>query len=139
MTGHRSILAIGLALKAIEHGHRTYFLTLYDLVNKVRLAHEKNRLHVLHATLQRADIWLLDELGFQPLGEDATFLFEAVNKRYAAGKSTIITSNKSCGQWYEIFPDPVRAVALRSQAWRPEGWVGLPACGEVGGTSRPEC
>ena len=53
-------IAIGLALKAIEHGHRTYFLTLHDLVNKVRLAREKNRLHVLHATLQRADVWLLD-------------------------------------------------------------------------------
>ena len=106
-------LAIGLALKAIEHGHRTYFLTLHDLVNKVRLAREKNRLHVLHTTLQRADVWLLDELGFQPLDrQDATFLFEAVNKRYAAGKSTIITSNKSYGQWHEIFPDPVLAVAL---------------------------
>ena len=53
------------------------------------------------------------ELGSQPLDrEDATFLFEAVNKRYAAGKSTIITSNKSYGQWHEIFPDPILAVAL---------------------------
>jgi DNA replication protein DnaC len=52
----------------------------------------------------------------EPLQEpgrfNATFLFEAVNKRYAAGKSTIITSNKSYGQWHEIFPDPVLAVAL---------------------------
>ncbi len=39
-------------------------------------------------------------------------LFEAINKRYAAGKSTIVTSNKSYGQWHEIFPDPVLAVAL---------------------------
>ena len=100
-------IAIGLTLKAIENGHRVYFLTLHDLVNKARAAREKNRLHILHTTLLRADLFILDEVGFQPLErEDATFLFEAINKRYAAQKSTIITSNKSYGQWHEIFPDP---------------------------------
>jgi DNA replication protein DnaC len=106
-------IAIGLTLKAIEHGHRAYFLTLHDLINKARAAREKHRLHVLHTTLLRADLFVLDEVGFQPLErDDATFLFEAINKRYAAQKSTIITSNKSYGQWHEIFPDPVLAVAL---------------------------
>jgi len=106
-------IAIGLTLKAIENGHRVYFLTLHDLINKARAAREKNRLHILHTTLLRADLFILDEVGFQPLErEDATFLFEAINKRYAAQKSTIITSNKSYGQWHEIFPDSVLAVAL---------------------------
>lgn len=106
-------LAIGLTLKAIENGHRAYFLTLHDLINKVRAAQEKHRLHALHTTLLRADLFVLDEVGFQPLArEDATFLFEAINKRYTAGKPTIVTSNKSYGQWHEIFPDPVLAVAL---------------------------
>ena len=106
-------LAIGLTLKAIELGHRAYFLTLHDLINKARAAREKHRLHVLHTTLLRADLFVLDEVGFQPLErDDATFLFEAINKRYAANKSTIVTSNKSYGQWHEIFPDPVLAVAL---------------------------
>lgn len=106
-------LATGLALKAIENGHRAYFLTLHDLINKSRAAREKNRLHILHTTLLRADLFILDEVGFQPLErDDATFLFEAINKRYAAHKSTIVTSNKSYGQWHEIFPDPVLAVAL---------------------------
>jgi DNA replication protein DnaC len=58
-------------------------------------------------------LFVLDELGFLPLSpEDASFIFELVNKRYQAHKSTIITSNKSYGQWGEIFPDPVLAVAL---------------------------
>lgn len=106
-------LTIGLTLKAIENGHRAYFLTLHDLINKARAAREKHRLHILHITLLRADLFVLDEVGFQPLErDDATFLFEAVNKRCAAGKSTIVTSNKSYGQWHEIFPDPVLAVAL---------------------------
>lgn len=106
-------IATGLALKAIEQGHRIYFLTLHDLVTKARLARERNRLHVLHTILLRADLFVLDEVGFQPLDQnDATFLFEAINKRYQAGKSTIVTSNKSYGQWNEIFPDPILAVAL---------------------------
>ena len=106
-------IAIGLTMKAIEDGHRVYFLTLHDLINKARVAREKNRLHNLHTTLLRGDLFVLDEVGFQPLErEDATFLFEAINKRYAAGKSTIVTSNKSYGQWHEIFPDSVLAVAL---------------------------
>jgi DNA replication protein DnaC len=106
-------LAIALALKAIENGHRVYFLTLYDLITRIRLAREKNRLHMLLATIMRPRLLVLDELGFLPLSQgDATFLFELVNKRYLARKSTIITSNKSYGQWGEIFPDPVLAVAL---------------------------
>ncbi|MBS3900729.1 MAG: IS21-like element helper ATPase IstB [Dethiobacter sp.] len=106
-------LAIGLALKALEHGHRVYFLTLHDLITKIRLAREKNRLHTLQATILRTTLFVLDELGFLPLSqEDATFLFELINKRYLARKSTIITSNKSYGQWGDVFPDPVLAVAL---------------------------
>lgn len=106
-------IAVGLAMKAIEQGYRAYFLTLHDLINRSRVAREKNRLHVLHTTLLRSDLFVLDEVGFQALElPDATFLFEAINKRYAANKSTIVTSNKSYGQWHEIFPDPIIAVAL---------------------------
>ncbi|MGH2782907.1 MAG: IS21-like element helper ATPase IstB [Thermoleophilaceae bacterium] len=106
-------LAIGLALKAIEHGHRAYFLTLHDLAIKSRAAREKNRLDVLLRVIQRADLFLLDELGYLPLEPaDATFLFEVVSKRYEAAKATIVTSNKSYGQWGEIFPEPVLATAL---------------------------
>jgi DNA replication protein DnaC len=106
-------LALGLAVKALEQGHRVYFLSLHDLVTKARLAREKNRLHVLQRVIHRAHLFVLDELGFLPLApEDATFLFEVINKRYHSGKATIITSNKSFGQWGEIFPDPVLATAL---------------------------
>lgn len=109
----KSHLAIALALKAIERGHRAYFLSLHELVTRSRVAREKNRLDVLMRTVTRADLFILDEVGYLPLeSADATFLFEAVSKRYEAGKSIILTSNKSYGQWDEIFPDPVLATAL---------------------------
>jgi len=106
-------LAVGLALKAIERGHRVYFLSLHDLVTKARRAREKNWLGALLGTLMRNDMLILDELGYLPLNApDATFLFEVVSKRYEAMKSIIVTSNKSYGTWNEIFPDPILATAL---------------------------
>jgi DNA replication protein DnaC len=109
----KSHLAVALALKAIERGHRAYFLSLHQLVTRSRVAREKNRLDILLNVIIRADLFLLDEVGYLPLGgEDATFLFEAVSRRYEAQKSIILTSNKSYGQWDEIFPDPVLATAL---------------------------
>lgn len=106
-------LAIGLALKAIEQGHRIYFLTLHDLVTKSRLARERNRLELFLRSILRAKLFVLDELGFSRLEQqDASFLFEAINKRYQHQRSTIVTSNKSFGQWGETFPDTTLAVAL---------------------------
>jgi DNA replication protein DnaC len=106
-------IALGLGVRALEQGHRVYFLTLHDMVTKLAAARERGRADRLLNTIHKADLWILDELGFLPLSaEDATFLFEAVNKRYQARKSTIVTSNKSFGGWSDIFPDTVLATAL---------------------------
>ena len=109
----KSHLALGLALKAIEQGHRVYFLTLHDLVSRSQAARQKNRLDGYLQALTRPALLVLDEVGYVPLERvDATFLFEVVSKRYEAHKSIILTSNKSYGTWDEIFPDAVLATAL---------------------------
>lgn len=109
----KSHLAIGLALKAIEHGHRVYFITLHDVVERSRAARQRDRLYVVGNTLARADLLVLDEVGYLPLEQiDATFLFQVVSRRYEAGKPIILTSNKSYGSWHDIFPDPILATAL---------------------------
>ncbi len=109
----KSHLATGLALKAIERGHRVYSITLHDLVDRSRIARERNRLHIVGNTLTRPDLLLLDEVGYLPLDRaDATFLFEVISRRYEAQKPIILTSNKSYGSWSDIFPDEVLATAL---------------------------
>ena len=109
----KSHLAIGLGLKAIEQGHRVYFITLHDLVERSRLARQRDRLHHLSNTVTRPDLLVLDEVGYLPLEQmDATFLFQVVSRRYEAGKPIILTSNKSYGSWQDIFPDPILATAL---------------------------
>jgi len=106
-------LAIGLALKAIEAGHRVGFVTAHALVSKVRQAHQRQRLDRLLTNYLRADILILDELGFLPFDQtEANFLFELVNTRYQKQKPMIITSNKVFSQWEKMFPDRVMAVAL---------------------------
>ena len=100
-------LALGLGLKAIEHGHRVYFLTLHDLVAKARKARAKSRLDSFLSTLARNDLLILDEIGYLPLEiADATFLFELVSKRYEALKPMILTSNKGYGPGTTSFPIP---------------------------------
>jgi hypothetical protein len=88
-------------------------LSPHALVTRSRAAREKNRLDNLLNVICRADVFILDEVGYLPLeSADATFLFEAVGRRYEARKPIILTSNKSYGQWGEIFPDSVLATAL---------------------------
>lgn len=109
----KSHLAVGLALKAIERGHRVYFISLHEVVTRSRAARQRDRLHVVANTLARADLLVLDEVGYLPLEQiDATFLFEVVSRRYEAGKPIVLTSNKGYGSWHDIFPDPVLATAL---------------------------
>jgi DNA replication protein DnaC len=106
-------LATGLAVAALSRGHRVYFLTLHELVTKSRVARERNRLGSFLQMLLRPDLLVLDEIGYLPLERaDATCFFELVNKRYQQQKSIVLTSNKSFGQWDEIFPDAALATAL---------------------------
>jgi len=106
-------LAIGLALKALESGHRVNFTTTHNLVAKVHQARMRQRLDRLLTTYLNAELLIIDELGFLPFeSPEANFLFELVNARYQRQKSLIITSNKTFAQWEELFPDRVMAVAL---------------------------
>ncbi len=56
---------------------------------------------------------IIDEIGFLPLdAEQASLLFEVISRRYEHG-SIILTSNKSYGEWAEVFSgDAVIATAI---------------------------
>jgi len=71
---------------------------------------------VLLRVVHRADLFVLYELGVPPLpADDATFLFELINKRCHSRKAAIITSNKGFGQWGRFSPTRCR---------RPPCWTG---------------
>ena len=105
-------LAIGLGMLAISQGVSVYFLTVADLLDLLQRDAKEDRLtHRLQA-LSRPKLVILDEMGYFPLDRlAAQFLFQLVSRRY--GKtSLIITSNKSYGDWGDIFADQVLASAI---------------------------
>ena len=109
----KTALAVGLALKAVEAGHRIFFMTCHDLVGRFRRAVRMERQERLLTTLLRPKLLILDEIGYTPLERpEATFLFEVIAKRYDREKAIVVTSNKSWGAWGEILPDQVMTAAI---------------------------
>jgi len=75
----KTALAIGLALKALEAGHRIYYIPCHDLVGRLGKAIKLDRRERLLSTMIRPKLLVLDEIGYTPLERpEATFLFEVV-------------------------------------------------------------
>jgi DNA replication protein DnaC len=105
-------LAIALGVAAIAQSISVYFLTVADLLDLLHRDAQDDRLsHRLH-TLAKPKLLILDEMGYFPLDRMAAqFLFQLVSRRYLKG-SIILTSNKSYGDWGDIFADQVLAAAI---------------------------
>jgi DNA replication protein DnaC len=55
---------------------------------------------------------VIDEAGYLPMDRaDANRIFAIVNRRYTRG-STIVTSNKTVGEWADPFGDEALAAAI---------------------------
>ncbi len=105
-------LAIALGMLAISQGIGVYFITVSDLLEQLDRDAKEDRLgHRLQA-LCRPKLLILDEMGYFPLDRlAAQFLFQLVSRRYQK-TSLVITSNKSYGDWGDIFSDQVLASAI---------------------------
>jgi len=105
-------LAVALAVKAAEAGHRVLFMTLDRLVSTLIRARQENRLDRQLQQLTYPKVLVLDEMGYLPMTrEEASLFFRLINRRYERA-STILTSNKSFMDWGEIFGDQVIATAI---------------------------
>ena len=105
-------LAIALAVKAAEAGHRVMYLSLEKLMTTLRKAQQENRLERQMQQLAYPKLLVLDEIGYLPMSrEECSLFFRLVTRRYEKA-STILTSNKSYSDWGEIFGDQVIATAI---------------------------
>lgn len=105
-------LAIALAVKAAEAGHRVMFLSLEKLMSTLKKSQQENRLEKQMQLLVYPKLLVLDEIGYLPMNRDeASLFFRLVTRRYEKA-STILTSNKSYADWGEIFGDQVIATAI---------------------------
>jgi DNA replication protein DnaC len=105
-------LAIGLAIRACQAGHRVLFATAAGWVARLADAHAQGRLQPELIRLGRYPLLVVDEVGYIPFeAEAANLFFQLVSARYERA-SLIVTSNKPFGRWGEVFGDDVVAAAM---------------------------
>jgi DNA replication protein DnaC len=105
-------LAIGLAIRACQAGHRVLFATAAEWVARLADAHHAGRLQAELIRLGRYPLLVIDEVGYIPFeAEAANLFFQLVSARYERA-SLIVTSNKPFGRWGEVFGDDVVAAAM---------------------------
>lgn len=105
-------LAIGLAIRACQAGHRVLFSTAAEWVARLAEAHHAGRIQHELARLGRYPLLVIDEVGYIPFEpEAANLFFQLVSARYERA-SLIVTSNKAFGRWGEVFGDDIVAAAM---------------------------
>ncbi len=105
-------LAIALAIKACQAGHRVAFATAQQWVTRLETAQDRNTLDDELRRLERYGLLIVDEVGYLPLERQAAnLLFALVARRYERG-SIILTSNRGFEAWGEILSDAMVAAAL---------------------------
>ncbi len=101
--------AIGLA--AIYAGCRVRFTTAITLARELLAAADEHRLPRYLKSWRSAELVIVDELGYLPLGPGAPLLFQFFAERYEAG-SVLVTTNLEFGRWSEVFGDATLTAAL---------------------------
>ena len=105
-------LAIALGREAIQRGYSVVFTHATHLVASLAKANADGRLEDRIRQLAKPKLLIVDELGYLPFESDASHLFfQLVSRRYERG-AMLVTSNRSVGEWGQVFGDPVVATAI---------------------------
>jgi len=106
-------LAIAFGMEAAERRLSVKFTTAARLVASLSEARASSTFSRRLSGFVNPRLLIIDEVGFLPLdGAGASLFFEVVCRRYERG-SIILTSNKSYGEWGEVFSgDTVIAAAI---------------------------
>jgi len=104
---------VALAIAAAGARYRVKFTTLTDMITSLKRAFEAGNISQRLLAYTRPRLLVIDEVGFLPLDRSQSSLFfQVICKRYEHG-SIVLTSNKSYGEWAEIFSgDEVIAAAI---------------------------
>lgn len=106
-------LAIALGVEATRRRLSVKFTTAARLVTSLAEARTSGTYSRRLMGFVRPSLLIIDEVGFLPLDAgEASLLFEVVCRRYEHA-SVVLTSNKSYGEWGEVFSgDAVIATAI---------------------------
>jgi DNA replication protein DnaC len=105
-----TLIALGVA--AVQAGHRVRYFTAAELVETLYRGLADNSVGRVIDTLLRADLVLVDELGFAPLDDTgAQLLFRFVAAAYER-RALGIGSHWPFDQWGRFLPEHTTAVSL---------------------------
>ena len=105
-------LAVGLGLKAIQHGYRVLFTTAAAMMSALTKAMGEGRLEEKLKLYTIPRLLIVDEIGYLPIDRlGANLFFQLISRRYERGP-VILTSNQSFANWGDVFGDRVIATAI---------------------------
>ncbi len=105
-------LAIAIGVAACQQGDSVSFTTAEELVTLLREGFGEGGFKKRLGTYLRPRLLVIDELGYLPMERlSANLFFQLIAKRYEHG-AVIITSNRSYGEWGEVFGDTIIASAI---------------------------
>ena len=108
----KSHCATALGMEACRRGKRVRFFTAEDLAIAIVEAKAQMVYGKLQKQLDRADVVVVDELGYVSLSrESAQALFHFFSERHER-RSVIITTNLEFGKWTEVFGEERMTAAL---------------------------
>jgi DNA replication protein DnaC len=95
-------LAIALGIEACRRRKRVVFVRAADLVRELIESRDQRELGRLHRRLQRAEVLIIDELGFVPFDRvGGELLFNLFSERHRR-RSIVVTSNLAFSEWSHV-------------------------------------
>jgi DNA replication protein DnaC len=108
----KSHMLIALGVAAVQAGHRVRYFTAADLVDTLYRGLADNSVGRIIETVLRADLVIVDELGFAPLDDTgAQLLFRFVAAAYER-RALGVGSHWPFDQWGRFLPEHTTAVSL---------------------------
>ena len=105
-------LAIALGRLAVENNYSTTFVSASTLMKQLKEANDEGKLEAKLLQYAKPKLLIIDEIGYLPVEPQTAYMFfQLVSARYERA-STVLTSNRSVGEWGTVFGDAVAATAI---------------------------
>ena len=108
----KTFMASGLIFEAVRQGYKSYFLSMEELVNIIRLKEVTSSALGKYNRLLKSHLIAIDDIMMFPMKKHEAVAFFNLIDYLHEKSSVIITTNKSPKQWAESLEDEVLSTAL---------------------------
>jgi DNA replication protein DnaC len=109
----KTTLAQNLVHAALLAGHTARFVLASEMLNELAAQDGRQALQRRVGRYVRPALLAIDEVGYLSYAtQHADLMFDIVNRRVAAERATIVTTNKPFQAWNDVFPNSAAVVAL---------------------------